>query len=111
VKTPYRIFESVEVRSAVRFPLHLDVVLTTPEREFRAVTVDVSANGVLFAAHELPVNGSRVQFELKMPATVMGGAEDVLLHCIGRIVRHVQTADKMLAAAVIDEYSLRTEQI
>jgi hypothetical protein len=111
VKTPYRTLETVEVRAAVRFPLHLDVVLSTPEREYKAVTVDVSANGVLFAADELPKKGAQVQFELKMPATVMGGAEDVLLHCIGRIVRHTQTADKTIAAAVIDEYSLRTEQI
>jgi hypothetical protein len=111
VKTSYRSLETPEVRAAVRFPLHLSVVLSTAEREYEAVTVDVSANGVLFAGDELPPKGTQVQFELKMPATVMGGAEDVLLHCVGRIVRRAQTADKTMAAAVIDEYSLRTEQI
>jgi hypothetical protein len=111
VKTPYRSLETPEVRAAVRFPLHLDVVLFTPEREYKAVTIDVSANGVLFLGSEFPAIGTPIQFELKMPATVMGGAEDVLLHCVGRIVRHAKTANKTMAAAVIDEYSLRTEQI
>jgi hypothetical protein len=111
VKTSYRSLETPEVRTAVRFPLHLDVVLSTAKREYRAVTVDVSANGVLFAGDEFPPKGTQVRFELKMPATLMGGAKDVLLHCVGRIVRNAKTADKTMAAAVIDEYSLRTEQI
>jgi hypothetical protein len=42
---------------------------------------------------------------------VMGGVEDVLLHCVGRIVRHQQTDGKTMAAAVIDEYSLKAEQL
>lgn len=95
------------VRTAVRFPLHLEIVLTTPTREYAAVTEDVSANGVLFHAEELPAVGETVEFKLMMPATIMGGNEDVALHCKGRIVRHIP--DKKMAAAVIDEYSLRAE--
>ena len=38
---------------------------------------------------------------------IMGGGEDVTLHCVGRIVRHERTADKNMAAAVIDDYSLK----
>jgi len=109
VKTIYRTLEALPVRTAVRFPLHLDVVLNTLKREYNAVTVDVSANGVLFEAEDLPGVGDDVTFELKMPASVMGGTDDVLLHCVGRIVRHVQNAKKHMAAAVIDEYTLRTE--
>lgn len=93
----------------MRFPLNLKVVLRTPEREYVAKTVDVSANGVLFAAEELPEVDSTVEFELTMPAEVMGGAEDVVLHCVGRIVRHMGTASNSMAAAVIDDYSLRAE--
>ena len=99
------------VRTAVRFPLRLDIVVSTEEREFHAVTEDVSANGVLFAASEVPAVGARVEFRLKMPVAIMGGSEDVLLHCIGRIVRHKRTATKNMAAAVIDEYSLKAEQL
>jgi hypothetical protein len=109
VKTLYPTTEAVQVRTAVRFPLHLDVVLKTAKREYQAITVDVSANGVLFEAEDLPAVDSEVTFDLKMPAAVMGGTEDVLLHCVGRVVRHAQTAKKKMAAAVIDEYTLRAE--
>ncbi len=102
-----RSYESVPVRSAVRFPLHLEIVLRTSEREYPGITEDVSANGLLFSAKELPVVGTEVRFDLTMPAAIMGSAEDVLLHCVGRIVRHERVEDKHFAAAVIDEYALR----
>ena len=95
------------VRTSVRFPLHLDIVLATEEREYKAVTEDVSANGLLFTAEDLPPVDSQVSFRLTMPAAIMGGGEDVTLHCVGRIVRHERTADKNMAAAVIDDYSLK----
>jgi hypothetical protein len=109
--TLYRSIGDVPVRTAVRFPLHLEIVLSTTERQYKAVTEDVSANGVLFTADELPAIGTKVEFELKMPAAIMGGVDDVLLRCVGRIVRHQRTADKTMAAAVIDEYSLKAEQL
>ena len=101
--------DAVQVRTAVRFPLRMDFVLSTAEREYRAVTEDVSANGLLFYSEELPAIGTRVEFRLTMPADVMGGSEDVLLDCVGRIVRHTQVDGKAMAAAVIDEYALRAE--
>ena len=97
------------VRAAVRFPLHLELVLFADQREYYAVTEDVSASGVLFAADDLPPLGSAVEFKLSMPAKVMGGAEDVILHCTGRIVRHAGGDGKRMAAAVIDEYVLKAE--
>ena len=100
-----RSYETIPVRAAVRFPLRLELVLRTAEREYPGVTEDVSANGLLFAADELPPVGAEVRFELTMPAAIMGGTNDVLLHCLGRIVRHQRFADKLTAAAVIDEYS------
>ena len=111
MRTLEQVFEDVPVRASVRFPLHLDIVLTTAERQYMAVTEDVSANGMLFAADELPAIGSRVGFELKMPAAIMGGVDDLLLRCTGRIVRHQQSDGKKMAAAVIDEYSLKAEQL
>ncbi len=104
-----RSITSDPVRTAVRFPLHLDVTIGWEKGEFKAVTEDVSANGILFASEVGPPVGSRVEFTLAMPAEIMGSAEDVLLHCIGRIVRHQQTGGKSLVAAVIDEYSLKAE--
>jgi hypothetical protein len=102
-----RSFEDVPMRASVRFPLHVDIVLITAERRYTAVTEDVSANGVLFAAEELPEVGATVEFELKMPASIMGGVDDVLLRCAGRIIRHQQSGGKSMAAAIIDEYSLK----
>lgn len=99
------------VRASVRFPLQLDVVLATADREYAAVTEDVSANGVLFCAAELPPVGTPVQFRLTMPARVMGGTDDVVLHCKGRIVRCQESGERRTAAAVIDEYSLKAEQV
>ncbi len=98
------------VRTAVRFPLRLEIVVATSEREYRAMTEDVSSNGVLFTAEEVPPVGSNVEFRLTMPAAVMGSSEDVLLHCIGRIVRQELTKGNSKAAAVIDEYSLKARQ-
>ncbi len=105
----YRSFDDVPVRAAVRFPLHLEIVISTAERDYNAVTEDVSAYGLLFIAEELPPVGAEVEFRLKMPAAIMGGVEDVTLHCVGRIVRQQQTAGGTMAAAVIDEYSLKAE--
>jgi uncharacterized protein YbgA (DUF1722 family) len=87
----------------------MEITLSTPQGEFHAVTENVSANGMLFLAEDLPDIGTQVQFELKMPAAIMGGHEDVVLHCVGRIVRHIESEGKTGAAAVIDEYSLRAE--
>jgi hypothetical protein len=106
----YRSFDDVPVRAAVRFPLRLEIVISTAERDYKAVTEDVSAYGLLFLAEELPPVGSEVKFRLTMPAEIMGGAEAVVLHCVGRIVRQQITAGGTVAAAVIDEYSLKAEQ-
>ena len=98
------------VRAAVRFPLHLDLTLLTDDREYHAVTEDVSSAGLLFAADEVPPLDSTVRFQMKMPAAIMGGTDDVVLDCVGRIVRHDRTAGRNRAAAVIDKYSLKAER-
>ncbi len=103
------LLEDTPVRTSVRFPLQIEIELRTSERSYRAVTEDISSNGVLFSADEVPPVGQRVEFRLTMPAAVMGGAEDVLLDCVGRIVRHARFQGKLKAAAVIDEYTLRAE--
>lgn len=97
------------VRAAVRFPLHLDLTLRTDEREYHAVTEDVSSAGLLFSSDEVPPIDSTVRFQMKMPAAVMGGTDDVVLDCVGRIVRHDYAGGKSRAAAVIDKYSLKAE--
>ena len=99
------------VRASVRFPLQLDVVLTTDQREYNARTEDVSANGVRLVAEELPPKDAHVRLRLTMPAAFMGGTEDVVLHCVGRIVWHQQNGPVARAAAEIDEYILKAEHV
>ncbi len=96
-----------EVRTAVRFPLKLSLKVKTEDGELDAVTENISANGILFTGAKLPAVDSQIEFTLLMPASVMGTPEDVSVHCIGRVVRHIQNGDHAEAAAIIDEYLLR----
>jgi hypothetical protein len=93
-----------QVRTAVRFPMKLALQVTTSDGNVDAVTENISANGILFTADKLPPVNSRIEFTIKMPAEVMGTPEDVLIQCIGRVVRHGEEGQ---AAAIIDEYFLR----
>jgi hypothetical protein len=72
-----------------------------------ATTKDISANGLLFVADNLPKVGSIIEFTMDMPSAVMGSSTDVTVHCIGRIVRHQHSEEGSMAAAVIDEYFLK----
>ena len=102
-----QVVEQNAVRASVRFPMQLAVVLETDDGPIEAVTVDVSANGLLFSAARLPAVGSKIVFTMTMPSAVMGSDNDVSVHCTGRIVRHQLTEQTLRAAAVIDEYFLK----
>jgi len=93
-----------EVRCAVRFPLTLPVVLFTSEGEFAALTRDVSASGVLLDLNRPLAVGLEIRFSLRMPGTVLGTSRDVLIHCLGRVVRCSLSQSQYLAGATIDEY-------
>jgi hypothetical protein len=99
--------ERVAVRTAVRFPLRLALHLKTEDGTIEATTKDVSSNGLLFVAANLPRIGSSIEFTMDMPSEVMGSATDVSVHCIGRVVRHQHSEDESMAAVVIDEYYLK----
>lgn len=103
----YRFGERIAVRNAVRFPLELALHLKTEEGMLEATTRDVSANGLLFVAPHLPRVGSSIEFTMQMPSEVMGWDSDGSIHCTGRIVRHHQTDEGKMAAAVIDQYFLK----
>jgi len=93
-----------EVRCAVRFPLSLPVVLSDGTNEIAGRTRNISASGVLFALSEdLPV-GLDVNFSMRMPRAILGAAQDVLVHCKGRVVRCSSSHNEHLAAATIDDY-------
>jgi hypothetical protein len=93
-----------EVRCAVRFPLMLPVVLSSGNGEFTALTKNVSASGVLFELDRDLKVGLEIRFSLRMPGPVLGTTHDVLVHCLGRVVRCSICQSQFLAAATIDEY-------
>ena len=95
------------VRTAVRFPMKLSLLLQTEQGELEAVTENISANGLLFVSERLPEVDSRIEFTITMPSEVMGSKQDLTIHCVGRVVRHYLEGGEKKAAAVIDEYSLK----
>lgn len=95
------------VRTAVRFPMKLPLLVDTFEGQLHATTENISANGLLFVSERLPDVNSRIEFTIVMPSSVMGSKTDVTIHCSGRIVRHQFQGLEKQAAAVIDEYFLK----
>ncbi len=93
-----------EVRCAVRFPLALPVVLSSGPEEFTAITRNVSASGVMFELDRPLQVGLEIRFSLRMPGAVLGTPRDVLVHCLGRVVRCSMSQTQYQAAATIDEY-------
>ena len=94
-----------EVRCAVRFPLSLPVELADDKlHEAPAVTRNVSANGVLLELSGPLDVGEELDFHLRMPGSVLGTPQDVLVHCRGRVVRCSISQSHYQAAATIDEY-------
>ncbi len=93
-----------DLRSSVRFPLHLPLKLRSEAREQVAETHDISSGGVMFHAEfEVPV-GTSIEFTIAMPAKIIGSNKDVLVNCVGRVVRCFPRGDLREVAAVIDEY-------
>jgi hypothetical protein len=93
-----------EVRCAVRFPLTLPVVLWTDTGEVAALTRNVSASGVQFELDLKLDVGLEIRFSLRMPGAILGTPHDVLVHCLGRVIRCSKSQSLYLASATIDEY-------
>ncbi len=93
-----------ELRCAVRFPVALPVLLTTDGGEFAAVTRNMSASGVLLELDHSLMHGAEIRFSLRMPHSVLGTPQDVLVHCAGRVIRCCLSQKLYLAAATIDDY-------
>lgn len=84
--------------------MKLALQVSTPDGMIEAITENISANGILFTALTLPPVNSRIEFTIKMPGAVMGRVDDLLIQCIGRVVRHQWHGGDGQAAAIIDEY-------
>jgi hypothetical protein len=82
----------------------LPAVVSAGKKDFSAHTRNISASGALFELDRKLEAGADIQFSLRMPGPVLGTARDVLVHCLGRVVRCSISQTQYLAAATIDEY-------
>ncbi len=78
-----------EVRTGKRFEVHLPIKVTTPEtaESHEGETDNLSAAGVFLSLDSSLEVGSAVEFDITMPAAVIGSEKDVRIHCNGRVVR------------------------
>jgi c-di-GMP-binding flagellar brake protein YcgR len=97
--------EGDDLRSATRFPIKLPVEVRAEEAaKLQAETKDISAGGVLFYMDTGMAVGSRIEFNISLPAAVLGTPNDVNVLCVGRVVRCSDEGTRRAVAAVIDEY-------
>ena len=98
-----------EARTGKRFPLELPIRIRRKGGEDRATTADMSAAGVYIMADTDLAVGSAVEFDITLPAKVLGTPADVEVHCTGRVVRKEtggggSKKKKNGVACVIDQY-------
>ena len=94
-----------ELRSSVRFPIKLPIAVRTErETHHSAETTDISAGGVLFCVDDDVAIGSMINFSIAMPAAILGTPADVMVRCVGRVIRCSEEHGRKAIAAVIDEY-------
>lgn len=98
-----------ENRTGKRFGMKLPVSIQTTDSggEVEGYTDNVSTSGIyLHASSGLRV-GSKVNFEITLPADVTGGKSNVKLQCHGTVVRAEEKPDhdgRTGVACVIDGY-------
>jgi hypothetical protein len=103
-----------DARTGKRFPLTLPITFKHREsaKKLAATTSNVSAAGVYIQADAKLEVGSKIEFDIVLPAKVVGTDCDVEIVCKGRVVRsenskHTKTAKnskKSGIACVIDHY-------
>ncbi|MGZ4855290.1 MAG: PilZ domain-containing protein [Candidatus Angelobacter sp.] len=109
---------SEEARTGKRFPLELPIKIHGKGGEDSATTGNMSAAGVYIMADLDLAIGSNIEFDITLPAKVLGTPGDVEVHCTGRVVRKDASAaaagtnsnsskkkkSKSGVACVIDQY-------
>lgn len=94
-----------DLRSSTRFPIKLPVEVRADEAaKLQAETKDISAGGILFYMDTAMAVGSCIEFNISLPAAVLGTPSDVNVLCVGRVVRCSEEGSRRAVAAVIDEY-------
>lgn len=103
-----------EDRTSQRFPVHLRVKVAGESKqqpEEVATTGNMSAAGVYLLMERGLEVGSSMEFDVTIPAAVIGSQSDVRLHCSGRVVRNeaIPEEHKTGVACVIEAYEFVRE--
>lgn len=101
-----------EARTGKRFPLELPIRFRQKKTVAGedATTANVSAAGVYIQANTDLAVGSSIEFDITLPAQVLGTPGDVEVHCTGRVVRRETSGQngkgrkRNGVACVIDQY-------
>jgi hypothetical protein len=102
-------------RTGKRFPLELPIRIheANSAQEMEGTTGNVSSAGVYVRANAPWKVGSRVEFEITLPAEAAASKHDVQIKCRGRVVRVDKTTSDSPAdcgvACVIDKYEFVRE--
>lgn len=93
-----------ESRTSKRFSVQLPIRVHPPnsKKELRGVTANLSAAGIYLQAPADLAPGSRIKFEITLPAEVVGAERDIEIRGSGRVVR--VDAESKGVACVIDRY-------
>jgi hypothetical protein len=89
--------------------LELPIRIHTKGGDDKATTADMSSAGVYIMADTDLTVGSPIEFDITLPAVVLGTPADVEVRCTGRVVRKEsggggKRKKKNGVACVIDEY-------
>jgi len=102
---------SEEARTGKRFPLELPIKIHRKGGDNSGTTANMSAAGVYILGDLDLAVGSNIEFDITLPANVLGTPKDVEVHCTGRVVRKEEGGSnsgrrkkKSGVACVIDEY-------
>lgn len=101
-----------DTRTGKRFPLTLATTIRGAKKSVKkGTTSDLSAAGVFIMADADFEVGTKVEFDITLPAAMIGANKDVEVRCQGRVVRaneepgkKKKTASKGGVACVIDNY-------
>ena len=100
-----------EARTGKRFPLELPIRIRQKKGAAvdKGTTADMSASGVYIQAKTDLAVGSSIEFDITLPANVLGTPTDVEIRCSGRVVRKEDSdvkgkKKKNGVACVIDQY-------
>jgi PilZ domain-containing protein len=105
---------SEEARTGKRFPLELPIKIHGKKGDDNGTTANMSSAGVYIMADVDLAVGSPIEFDITLPAGVLGTPSDVEVRCTGRVVRKETAAaaaansgrkkKKSGVACVIDQY-------